>query len=134
MAYQSLVKTKLAWQEKVDRFASLYGPFSTKCDQWRTFRLVEGFLEVTWPGMQSTCPSLIEIGEKPRCACCGSSRPMALRILTDRNGATHMVGKECAFLLNEMKMLSILDFVSPIPTVRTSRGERPGTNKEDHDA
>ena len=108
-------KTKPPWQRKVDTFAAMYGPFTTKWDQWRTFRIVEGFLEVTWPGMQSKCPPLIEIDEKPRCACCGSRRPMTLRILTDRNGATHMVGKECAFLLNEMKMLNILDFVSPIP-------------------
>jgi hypothetical protein len=103
------------WQQKIDTFAAMYGPFTTKWDQWREFRIVEGFLEVTWPGMQSKVPPLIEMDAKPRCACCGSKRPMSLRILTDRNGATHMVGKECAFRLSEMKMLRIVDFVSPIP-------------------
>jgi len=113
MTTQAPVKSN--WEQKVDTFAAMYGPFTTKWDQWRHFRIVEGLLEVTWPGMQSKIPPLIEIDEKPRCACCSTKLPMSLRILTDRNGATHMVGKECAFRLNEMKMLKILDFVSPIP-------------------
>ena len=116
MPTQTPAKTK--WEQKVDTFAAMYGPFTTKWDQWRTFRVVEGFLEVTWPGMKSKIPPLIEIDEKPRCACCGSRRPMVLRILTDRNGATHMVGQECYHLLNSTGMVKILDFVSPIPAPR----------------
>ena len=103
------------WERKLHTFAAMHGPFTTKCDQCRSFRLVEGFLEVTWPRMESRVPPLIEAEDKPRCACCGSARPMSLRILTDRNGATHMVGEECYRFLNSTGMVKILDFVSPIP-------------------
>jgi len=108
-------KPKPTWRQKVDTFAAMYGPFTTKWDQYRTFRIVEGFLEVYWPGMKSKIPPLIEIGEKPRCACCGSALPMSFRILTDRNGFTHMVGEECYLLLRHLKRVTFLDFVSPIP-------------------
>ena len=108
--------TTTPWQRKVSTFAAMYGPFTTKWDHYRSFRQVEGFLEVTWPRMESKVPPLIDTQSKPRCACCGSARPMSLRILTDRNGATHMVGEECYHLLNSIGMVKILDFVSPIPT------------------
>jgi hypothetical protein len=107
--------TKPTWRQKVDTFAAMYGPFTTKWDQYRTFRIVEGLLEVYWPGMKSKCPPLIEIDAKPRCACCGSALPMSFRILTDRNGSTHMVGEECYRLLHELRHVTFLDFVSSIP-------------------
>jgi len=113
MSYQTLVKTKLTWEDKVQRFADQYGPFTTKCEDYRTFTLVEGFLEVRWPGVDRNRPPLIEVDEKPRCACCGSKRPMSLRYLTDRNGAKHLVGVECSRALNFRGQLKYLDLVMP---------------------
>jgi hypothetical protein len=115
MSTQAPAKTKLTWEQKLNIFAGIYGPFTTTWDQFRSFRLVEGFLEVYWPGLKSNLPPLIEIEDKPRCACCGSARPMFLRILTDRNGQTHMVGQECCSVLIERKQLRYTDYVSPIP-------------------
>jgi len=111
MSYQTLVKTKLPWEDKVQRFADQFGPFTTTCDDYRTFTLVEGFLEVRWPGVKD--PPLIEVEEKPRCACCGSKRPMSLQYLTDRNGYKHLVGVECARALNSRGQLKYLDLVMP---------------------
>ena len=106
-------QTKTTWERKVHTFAAMFGPFTLKWDSYRHFREVEGFLEVTWPRMESKIPPLIETEQKPRCACCGSARPMSLRILTDRNGATHMVGDECFHLLNSIGMAKFLDLVMP---------------------
>ena len=113
MSYQTLVKTKLTWEDKVQRFADQYGPFTTKCADYRTFTLVEGFLDVRWPGVDPNRPPLIEPDEKPRCACCGSKRPMSLHYLTDRNGAKHLVGVECTRALNFRGQLKYLDLVMP---------------------
>jgi len=115
-------KTKPTWQQKVDTFVAMYGPFTTRWDDFRSFRIVEGFLEVYWPGLQGKCPPLIEAEEKPRCACCGSARPMFLRYLTDRNGLKHMVGQECYSLLCEMKQIQHLDYASPIPHSEDTAG------------
>jgi len=103
---------KLPWQKKVETFASMFGPFTKKWDSYRSFRIVEGLLEVTWPGMKSKIPPLIDPEDKPRCACCGSKRPMSLYILTDRNGATHMVGEECLLALHRINQLSTVDLVT----------------------
>jgi len=113
--YQSLVKTRLPWEEKLARFANLFGPFTTRWDDFRSFREVEGYLEVYWPAMQSKIPPLVEMDSKPRCACCGSARPMFLRYLTDRIGDKHLVGQECYTRLVELKLVNHIDFNSPIP-------------------
>lgn len=115
MAYQALAKTKLTWEEKVDRFAQQYGPFSTRWDEYRTFTVVEGFLQVYYPRLAGQTPPLIEIDDKPRCACCGSARPMSFRILTDKSGYKPMVGEECYRRLCELHQVTHIDFVSPIP-------------------
>ena len=103
---------RATWQQKVDTFAAMYGPFTRKWSEYRSFRQVEGFLEVSWAGMQSKVPPLIEIEAKPRCACCGSARPMFLYYLTDRNGYKHLVGEECLLALRRLKMVQNLDCAS----------------------
>jgi hypothetical protein len=115
MATESPVKPRPTWQKKIETFAALYGPFTWRWNEYRTFRLVEGYLEVFWPGMQSKFPPLITPDEKPRCACCGSALPMSLRYLTDRNGDKHLVGEECYRRLHELRHVTLPDFVSPIP-------------------
>jgi len=105
-------KTKPTWQQKVDTFVAMYGPFTTKWDEFRSFRIVEGFLEVYWPGLKGKCPPLIEMEGKPRCACCGSARPMFFRNLKDRIGYVHMVGHECYTILCQMKQVQHTDFAS----------------------
>jgi hypothetical protein len=122
MSTQAPAKSKTTWQQRVETFAAMYGPFTSTWDQFRSFRLVEGFLEVYWPGLKSNLPPLIEIEDKPRCACCGSARPMFLRILTDRNGQTHMVGQECCSVLIERKQFRYTDYVSPIPDSEDKAG------------
>ena len=114
MSHQAQVKTRLTWGEKLDLFATMYGPFTLTTDDYRTFKEVEGFLEVYWPGLHAS-PPLIERDEKPRCAACGSHRPMSFRYLTDRSGLQHLVGEECYRRLHELKHVTLLDFVSPIP-------------------
>jgi hypothetical protein len=109
---------KAPWQKKVETFASMFGPFTTTWDDFRSFREVEGYLEVYWPAMQSKVPPLVEIDSKPRCACCGSARPMFLRYLTDRNNLKHLVGHECYSRLVELKLVNHIDFNSPIPEPR----------------
>jgi hypothetical protein len=109
---------KAPWQNKVETFASMFGPFTTTWDDFRSFREVEGYLEVYWPAMQSKVPPLVEIDSKPRCACCGSARPMFLRYLTDRNNLKHLVGHECYSRLVELKLVNHIDFNSPIPEPR----------------
>jgi hypothetical protein len=115
MSTQAPVKPKPTWQQKVETFAAMHGPLTRRWDDYRSFRIVEGFLEVTWPAMKSKVPPLIEMDDKPRCACCGSARPMFLYILKDRNAMTHMVGQECLLALSAMKQIHHTDFVSPIP-------------------
>jgi len=111
MATQAPVKP--TWPKKVQTFAAMYAPLTTRWDDFRSFREVEGFLEVYWPAQQGKCPPLIEIDQKPRCACCGSKRPMFLRYLTDRTGAKHLVGNECCRMLIEARQLRYLDLVMP---------------------
>jgi hypothetical protein len=108
-------KPKPTWEQKLEAFAAMYGPFTWRWNEYRTFRHVEGLLEVFWPGIQSKLPPLIEIDDKPRCACCGSFRPMSMRYLTDRNGEKHLVGEECYLRLHELHHVTLPDFVSPIP-------------------
>ena len=115
MPYQTHVKTKLTWDETLDLFYRMYGPFTLTTNDYRTFKEVEGFLEVYWPGIGDRPLPLIERNEKPRCAACGSARPMSFRYLTDRNGLKHLVGEECYRRLHELKHVTFLDFVSPIP-------------------
>jgi hypothetical protein len=115
VAYQELAKTKLTWEDKVKRFAEKFGPFTTKWDDYRAFHLCEGFYEVRWPKGNEARPPLIELDEKPSCACCGSRRPLFMRYLTDRNGGRHLVGQECYSALCDMKLVKHLDFASPIP-------------------
>ena len=114
MSTQAPAKTKLTWDEKLDLFVAMYGPFALTTNDYRTFKEVEGFLEVYWPGLHGR-PPLIERDEKPRCAACGSARPMSFRYLTDRSGLKHLVGEECYRRLHELKHVTLLDFVSPIP-------------------
>ena len=103
---------KPTWQQKVDTFAAMHGPFTRKWDDYRSFRVAEGFLEVTWAGMQSKVPPLIEIEDKPHCACCGSARPMFLYYLTDRNGYKHLVGEECLLALRRLNQVTNIDSAS----------------------
>jgi len=114
MSHYVKTKTKLTWDETLDLFVKMYGPFTLTTNDYCTFTEVEGFLEVYWPGIHSR-PPLIERREKPRCAACGSTRPMRFRYLTDRNGLKHLVGEECYRRLHELKHVTLLDFVSPIP-------------------
>ena len=115
MSTQASPKPKATWDQKLQTFAAMYGPFTTKWDDFRSFREVEGFLEVYWPALNGRCPPLIEIDEKPRCAACGSRRPMFLRYLRDRNGLQHLVGQECYSRLVELKQVNHIDFNSPVP-------------------
>ena len=115
MTTQAPTRPRLPWEEKLARFANLFGPFTTKWDEFRSFREVEGYLEVYWPAMQSKIPPLIDPDEKPRCACCGSARPMFIRYLTDRNGDKHAVGHECYGRLCELRQVNHIEFNSPIP-------------------
>jgi len=115
MTTQAPAKPRPTWDQKLETFAAMFGPFTTKWDDFRSFRVVEGLLEVYWPGLKAKLPPFIEIQEKPRCACCGSARPMFLRYLTDRNGCTHMVGHECYGRLCELKQVNHIEFNSPIP-------------------
>ena len=114
MAYQQLAKTTLTWEETLDLFARVHGPFTLTTDDYRTFTEFEGFLEVYWPGCHQPRP-LIERDEKPRCAACGSPRPMSFRYLTGPGGLKHLVGEDCYRRLHELKYVTLLDFVSPIP-------------------
>jgi len=114
MSRYAKVITKPTWDETLDLFAKMYGPFTLTINDYRIFTEVEGFLEVYWPGQHGRSP-LIERDEKPRCAACGSRRPMSFRYLTDRSGLKHLVGDECYRRLHELKHVTLLDFVSPIP-------------------
>lgn len=115
MTPQAPAKPRPTWQQKLETFAAMFGPFTWRWNEYRTFRVVEGYLEVFWPGMQSKVPPLINPDQKPRCACCGSALPMSLRYLTDRNGDKHLVGEECYRKLHELRHVTLPDFVSPIP-------------------
>jgi len=119
---QAPAKPKPTWEQKLETFAAMYGPFTTKWDEFRSFREVEGYLEVYWPALKAKCPPLIDKAEKPACAACGSARPMFLRYLTDRNGLKHMVGHECYSRLCELKLVSHIDFNSPIPDSEDKAG------------
>jgi hypothetical protein len=112
MSTQTSEPRTLKWERKLETFVAMFGPFTTKWDEFRSFREVEGFLEVYWPGLTGISAPLIEVDEKPRCACCGSARPMFLRYLTDRNGLKHMVGHECYGRLCELKQVNHIDFDS----------------------
>jgi len=87
--------TKKSYNEKVDDFIRQRGPFTY--EGWATFSLEHGFK--SYP---------LEPPEIPQQACqaCGSTRPQAFQLLTDRFGALVIIGRDCERKLQAKKVIT----------------------------